>query len=82
MTKQACENCRFWIMGTCHSRPPVGLETDNGGGRYLYGFWPFTQSNDWCGQWEAETTDQMKEHEFNASALAGGPPAPQPPEYA
>ncbi len=69
MSEQRCENCRFWKrlpkdeeepgLGDCkrHAPRPIialsGLRMDECLSEI---YWPETREEDWCGEWQAITT--------------------------
>ncbi len=60
--KENCETCRFWDgsspdatgWGMCRRNPPthVSHEILDGGGIANVGFWPDTEDDDWCGEFQ------------------------------
>ena len=54
-----CEGCRFWdagpikgsLTGKCRRHPPV-FWRDNPGVEDEFGYWPITDCEDWCGEFQ------------------------------
>lgn len=61
--QEQCENCRFWLFtgeeGCCRRHAPPALHEANEhrlslDGPIVWGDWPKTHSDDWCGEYQAE----------------------------
>jgi len=61
--EELCGNCRFWDAyeesgsdGLCRFNPPIPMREDitQGGYKVVNWYWAETNSNDWCGKWEAK----------------------------
>ena len=63
--EQRCETCKFWAyddgvdIGSCRRHAPIKA------GRYkkndfkYRAIWPWTESGDWCGDWEKDESDDL-----------------------
>ena len=59
VSDRTCRRCRFWNngksehVGLCRRLPPTIVHEP--GTTRLDGFWPATEPQDWCGEFESKT---------------------------
>lgn len=70
---RTCGDCRFFHLaeGSCRRNPPVPLAIGSG----LFGAFPPTTSDSWCGQWTS-----YRELEATVDASPAPPPPPAEPK--
>ena len=52
---QMCGNCRFYEVGECHRRSP------DRGRAYSWGLWPHVAQISWCGEYEYQPSDWVRQ---------------------
>lgn len=71
--EQFCNNCRFWegwdytddklLAGLCRRRAPLPTESREAPPASCSTYWPSTDYQDWCGEWEYAPPPPRDTHE-------------------
>jgi hypothetical protein len=67
MANRLCKTCEYWhdtntSSGFCRQLPPK--RPDNS----LFGVWPITKHDDWCGEWKLSEEEDEARSERSAQA--------------